>query len=52
MVARCKRFGEAFLARFLEPGDYSANFTAWIKGNTDDRFFPYGNLVDRLKSNR
>ena len=27
---------------------YPADLTAWIKANTDNRFLPYGNLMDRL----
>lgn len=29
-------------------GDYPADLTAWIKENTDNRFLPYGSLMDRL----
>ena len=29
-------------------GAYPAELTAWIKANTDNRFLPYGNLMDRL----
>lgn len=29
-------------------GDYPADLTAWIKANTDNRFLPYGSLMDRL----
>jgi len=27
---------------------YPKELTAWIKANTDNRFLPYGNLMDRL----
>lgn len=27
---------------------YPQELTAWIKNNTDNRFLPYGNLMDRL----
>jgi len=37
------------LARELRKRDrYPADLTAWIKANTDNRFLPYGNLMDRL----
>lgn len=37
------------LARELKQrGDYPDDLTAWIKGNTDNRFLPYGSLMDRL----
>jgi hypothetical protein len=29
-------------------GTYPADLTAWIKANTDNRFLPHGNLMDRL----
>jgi hypothetical protein len=29
-------------------GDYPDDLTAWIKGHTDNRFLPYGSLMDRL----
>jgi hypothetical protein len=29
-------------------GTYPAELTPWIKTNTDNRFLPYGNLMDRL----
>jgi hypothetical protein len=29
-------------------GAYPADLTAWIKANTDNRFLPHGNLMDRL----
>lgn len=29
-------------------GDYPDDLTAWIKANTDNRFLPYGSLLDRL----
>ncbi len=29
-------------------GDYPEDLTSWIKGNTDNRFLPYGSLMDRL----
>jgi hypothetical protein len=29
-------------------GSYPAELTAWIKANSDNRFLPYGNLLDRL----
>lgn len=37
------------LARELRRRDrYPDDLTAWIKANTDNRFLPYGNLMDRL----
>jgi hypothetical protein len=29
-------------------GAYPADLTAWIKANSDNRFLPHGNLMDRL----
>ncbi len=29
-------------------GDYPDELTAWIKAHTDNRFLPYGSLMDRL----
>jgi hypothetical protein len=29
-------------------GSYPADLTAWIKANSDNRFLPHGNLMDRL----
>jgi hypothetical protein len=29
-------------------GDYPGDLTAWIKAHTDNRFLPYGSLMDRL----
>lgn len=29
-------------------GRYPAELTAWIRANSDNRFLPYGNLMDRL----
>lgn len=29
-------------------GDYPEDLTAWIKARTDNRFLPYGSLLDRL----
>jgi hypothetical protein len=29
-------------------GEYPDDLTAWIKANTDNRFLPYGSLMDRL----
>ncbi len=29
-------------------GSYPPQLTAWIKANSDNRFLPYGNLMDRL----
>lgn len=29
-------------------GCYPADLTAWIKAHTDNRFLPYGSLLDRL----
>lgn len=29
-------------------GAYPEDLTAWIKSNTDNRFLPYGSLMDRL----
>ncbi|MEQ8857018.1 MAG: hypothetical protein RIC56_00085 [Pseudomonadales bacterium] len=37
------------LARELKRrGRYPAELTAWIRANSDNRFLPYGNLMDRL----
>ena len=37
------------LARELKQrGDYPDDLTGWIKRNTDNRFLPYGSLMDRL----
>lgn len=35
-------------AELKRRGDYPADLTAWIKANTDNRFLPYGSLMDRL----
>ena len=38
------------LSRMLrERGDYPPELTAWIRSVSDNRFLPYGSLVDRLK---
>ncbi len=37
------------LARLLKSRDaYPADLTSWIKANTENRFLPYGSLLDRL----
>lgn len=37
------------LVRVLKQrGSYPDELTAWIKSNTDNRFLPYGSLLDRL----
>jgi hypothetical protein len=37
------------LARELKRrGRFAAELNSWIKANTDNRFLPYGNLMDRL----
>jgi hypothetical protein len=37
------------LARELKKREaYPGDLTAWIKSNTDNRFLPYGSLMDRL----
>lgn len=37
------------LARELKRrGAYPADLTAWIRAHSDNRFLPYGNLMDRL----
>ncbi|MEE8077882.1 MAG: hypothetical protein V3T18_02705, partial [Pseudomonadales bacterium] len=37
------------LARLLKTRDaYPADLTGWIKANTENRFLPYGSLLDRL----
>lgn len=39
------------IARVLRArGDYPEDLNAWIRANSDNRFLPYGSLVDRLKS--
>lgn len=39
------------IARVLRArGDYPENLNAWIRANTDNRFLPYGSLLDRLKT--
>lgn len=35
-------------AELKRRGTYPADLTAWIKANTDNRFLPYGNLMNRL----
>jgi hypothetical protein len=35
-------------AELKKRGDYPDDLTAWIKANTDNRFLPYGSLMDRL----
>lgn len=35
-------------AELRRRGDYPEALTAWIKSNTDNRFLPYGSLLDRL----
>ena len=35
-------------AALKDRGDYPDDLTAWIKANTDNRFLPYGSLMDRL----
>ena len=35
-------------AELKKRGDYPDELTAWIKANTDNRFLPYGSLMDRL----
>ncbi|MBH80725.1 MAG: hypothetical protein CMQ49_09485 [Gammaproteobacteria bacterium] len=35
-------------AQLRERGVYPEDLTAWIRANTDNRFLPYGNLMDRL----
>ena len=35
-------------AELKRRGDYPDDLTAWIKANTDNRFLPYGSLMDRL----
>jgi len=35
-------------AELKQRGDYPDDLTAWIKANTDNRFLPYGSLMDRL----
>ena len=37
------------IARVLRArGDYPEDLNAWIRANTDNRFLPYGSLLDRL----
>lgn len=35
-------------AELKRRGDYPAELTRWIRSNTDNRFLPYGSLMDRL----
>ncbi len=35
-------------AELKKRGDYPDDLTTWIKANTDNRFLPYGSLMDRL----
>ncbi len=35
-------------AELKQRGAYPEGLTAWIKSNTDNRFLPYGSLMDRL----
>lgn len=35
-------------AELKRRGDYPSDLTGWIKANTDNRFLPYGSLMDRL----
>ncbi|MEE3279900.1 MAG: hypothetical protein VX211_08980 [Pseudomonadota bacterium] len=37
------------LVRLLKKrGEYPDDLTGWVKANTDNRFLPYGSLLDRL----
>jgi len=37
------------LVRLLKQrGEYPDDLTGWVKANTDNRFLPYGSLLDRL----
>jgi len=38
----------ALAAELKKRNDYPDDLTAWIKANTDNRFLPYGSLMDRL----
>ena len=38
----------ALAAALKERGVWPGDLTAWIRANTDNRFLPYGNLMDRL----
>ena len=38
----------ALAAELKKRGDYPDDLTGWIKANTDNRFLPYGSLMDRL----
>ena len=35
-------------ALLKQRGSYPPDLTGWIKANSDNRFLPYGNLMDRL----
>ena len=35
-------------AELKKRGEYPAQLTGWIKAHTDNRFLPYGSLMDRL----
>ena len=35
-------------AELKKRGEFPADLTAWIKSRTDNRFLPYGSLMDRL----
>lgn len=36
------------VAELKKRGGYPQELTRWIKGHTDNRFLPYGSLLDRL----
>ena len=38
----------AFARTLRQRGAWPAEMTAWIRGNSDNRFLPYGSLMDRL----
>ena len=39
----------ALVRRLKKSGEMTPDLTAWIKQNTDNRYLPHGDLMDRLK---
>ena len=38
----------ALIRLLKQRGEYPDDLTEWVKANTDNRFLPYGSLLDRL----